>query len=143
MLAEPHPSAAVRADIKIALLQGLAGLRDDGGPAALARSEVPRLLRQESSDVVVTALVRRGKGLRGQRRGQRPRRSSCPARRGTTADIATTIAHVLDNNVQIPPRAGCSARVEDGWVIARRAASKHEYQRREVERMVRSPAWSA
>ena len=38
VLSEPHPPAAVRADIKIALLQGLAGLRDDRGPAALAQS---------------------------------------------------------------------------------------------------------
>jgi DNA-binding CsgD family transcriptional regulator len=56
VLAEPHPPAAVRADIKIALLQGLAGLRDDRGPAALAHSILAGS-GQESSDVVVTALV--------------------------------------------------------------------------------------
>ncbi|HUA30884.1 MAG TPA: BON domain-containing protein [Streptosporangiaceae bacterium] len=51
-------------------------------------------------------------------------------------DIATTIAHVLDNNVQIPP-GRVQARVEDGWVILD-GQVEHEYQRREVERMVRN-----
>src|SRR3984885_14069837 len=45
------------------------------------------------------------------------------------SDIATAIAHVLDNNVQIP--AGrVQARVEDGWVILD-GQVEHEYQRRE------------
>ena len=52
------------------------------------------------------------------------------------SDIATTIAHVLDNNVQIPP-GRVQARVEDGWVILD-GQVEHEYQRREVERMVRN-----
>lgn len=52
------------------------------------------------------------------------------------SDIATAIAHVLDNNVQIPP-GRVQARVEDGWVILD-GQVEHEYQRREVERMVRN-----
>jgi osmotically-inducible protein OsmY len=52
------------------------------------------------------------------------------------SDIATAIAHVLDNNVQIP-RGRVQARVEDGWVILD-GQVEHEFQRREVERMVRN-----
>jgi osmotically-inducible protein OsmY len=52
------------------------------------------------------------------------------------ADIATAIAHVLDWNVQIP--AGkVHARVQDGWVTLDGEVD-HDYQRREVERMVRN-----
>jgi osmotically-inducible protein OsmY len=52
------------------------------------------------------------------------------------ADIATAIAHVLDWNVQIP--AGkVQARVQDGWVTLN-GEVEHDYQRREVERMVRN-----
>ena len=52
------------------------------------------------------------------------------------ADIATAIAHVLDWNVQIP--AGkVQARVQDGWVTLE-GEVEHDYQRREVERMVRN-----
>jgi osmotically-inducible protein OsmY len=51
-------------------------------------------------------------------------------------DIATAIAHVLDWNVQVP--AGkVQARVQDGWVTLD-GEVEHDYQRREVERMVRN-----
>ena len=51
------------------------------------------------------------------------------------SDIATAIAHVLDNNVQIP--AGrVHARVQGGWVTLE-GETEHAFQRREVERMVR------
>jgi osmotically-inducible protein OsmY len=51
------------------------------------------------------------------------------------AEIATAIAHVLDNNVQVPADR-VKARVEGGWVILDGEVD-HDYQRREVERMVR------
>lgn len=50
------------------------------------------------------------------------------------SDIATAIAHVLDWNVQIPENA-VHARVEDGWVTLDGEVD-HDYQRREVKRMV-------
>jgi osmotically-inducible protein OsmY len=52
------------------------------------------------------------------------------------ADIATAIAHVLDNNVQIP-RGRVQASVENGWVTLEGTVD-HEFQRHEVERMVRN-----
>ena len=52
------------------------------------------------------------------------------------ADIATAIAHVLDWNVQIPD-GKVHARVQDGWVTLD-GEVEHDYQRREVERMVRN-----
>lgn len=52
------------------------------------------------------------------------------------SDIATAIAHVLDNNVQIP--AGqVQAEVQAGWVTLR-GQVEYDLQRREVERMVRN-----
>jgi osmotically-inducible protein OsmY len=51
------------------------------------------------------------------------------------SDIATAIAHVLENNVQIP-EGRVHARVEDGWVTLDGEVD-YEFQRREVERMVR------
>ena len=51
------------------------------------------------------------------------------------ADIATAIAHVLEWNVQIP-EGKVHARVQDGWVTLV-GEVEHDYQRREVERMVR------
>ena len=51
------------------------------------------------------------------------------------SDIATAIAHVLDNNVQIPP-GRVQARVQAGWVTLE-GEVEHAFQRREVERMVR------
>jgi osmotically-inducible protein OsmY len=51
------------------------------------------------------------------------------------ADIARAIAHILENNVQIPP-SRVQATVEDGWV-ALEGRVDHDFQRREVERMVR------
>ena len=52
------------------------------------------------------------------------------------ADIATAIAHVLEWNVQIP-EGKVHARVQDGWVTLN-GEVEHDYQRREVERMVRN-----
>jgi osmotically-inducible protein OsmY len=52
------------------------------------------------------------------------------------SEIATAIAHVLDNNVQIPP-GQVYARVEGGWVTLE-GHVEHEFQRREVGRMVRN-----
>jgi osmotically-inducible protein OsmY len=52
------------------------------------------------------------------------------------SEIATAIAHVLDNNVQIPP-GQVHARVQDGWVTLD-GNVKYDFQRREVERMVRN-----
>jgi osmotically-inducible protein OsmY len=52
------------------------------------------------------------------------------------ADIATAIAHVLEWNVQVP-EGKVHARVQDGWVILE-GEVEHDYQRREVERMVRN-----
>jgi osmotically-inducible protein OsmY len=52
------------------------------------------------------------------------------------SEIATAIAHVLDNNVQIPP-GQVHARVHDGWVTLD-GNVKYDFQRREVERMVRN-----
>jgi osmotically-inducible protein OsmY len=49
--------------------------------------------------------------------------------------IATAIAHVLEWNVQIPQDA-VRARVQSGWVTLD-GEVEHDYQRREVERMVR------
>jgi anti-anti-sigma factor len=51
------------------------------------------------------------------------------------SDIATAIAHVLDNNVQVPP-GRVHARVQNGWVTLDGEVD-YDYQRREVERMVR------
>jgi osmotically-inducible protein OsmY len=52
------------------------------------------------------------------------------------SEIATAIAHVLDNNVQIP--AGqVQAEVQAGWVTLR-GQVEHDFQRCEVERMVRN-----
>jgi osmotically-inducible protein OsmY len=51
------------------------------------------------------------------------------------SEIAAAIAHVLDNNVQIPP-GEVHARVQDGWVTLD-GNVKYDFQRREVERMVR------
>jgi osmotically-inducible protein OsmY len=51
------------------------------------------------------------------------------------SDIATAIAHVLENNVQIPEDR-VQARVQAGWVTLE-GQVEHAFQRREVERMVR------
>ena len=51
------------------------------------------------------------------------------------SDIATAIAHVLDNNVQVP-EGKVHARVQNGWVTLT-GEVEYDYQRREVERMVR------
>jgi osmotically-inducible protein OsmY len=51
-------------------------------------------------------------------------------------DVATVIDHVLDNNVRIPP-GQIRASVEDGWVFLE-SQVEQEFQRREVERMVRN-----
>jgi osmotically-inducible protein OsmY len=51
------------------------------------------------------------------------------------SDIATAIAHILEWNVQIPEDA-VQARVQGGWVTLD-GEVEHDYQRREVERMVR------
>ena len=51
------------------------------------------------------------------------------------SDIATAIAHVLDNNVQVP-QGRVRARVQDGWVTLDGEVD-YDYQRRETERMVR------
>jgi osmotically-inducible protein OsmY len=51
------------------------------------------------------------------------------------SDIAVAIAHILENNVQIP--AGrVQARVQSGWVTLE-GEVEYDFQRREVERMVR------
>jgi osmotically-inducible protein OsmY len=50
------------------------------------------------------------------------------------SDIARAIAHILEWNVQIP-EGKVHARVENGWVTLD-GEVEHEYQRREVERMV-------
>jgi osmotically-inducible protein OsmY len=51
------------------------------------------------------------------------------------SDIATAIAHVLENNVQIP-EGRVHARVQNGWVTLDGEVD-YDHQRREVERMVR------
>jgi osmotically-inducible protein OsmY len=51
------------------------------------------------------------------------------------SDIATAIAHVLENNVQIP-EGRVHARVQAGWVTLE-GQVEHAFQRREIERMVR------
>jgi osmotically-inducible protein OsmY len=51
------------------------------------------------------------------------------------ADIAAAIARILDWDVQIPEGA-VHARVENGWVILAGEVG-YDFQRREVERMVR------
>ena len=51
------------------------------------------------------------------------------------SDIATAIAHVLENNVQVPEDK-VHAQVENGWVTLDGEVD-YDYQRREVERMVR------
>jgi len=51
------------------------------------------------------------------------------------ADIAEAIAHVLEWNVQVPEDR-VHATVEHGWVTLEGDVD-HDYQRREVERMVR------
>ena len=51
------------------------------------------------------------------------------------SDIAVAIAHMLDNNVQIPT-GRVQARVQAGWVTLE-GEVEHDFQRREVERMVR------
>jgi osmotically-inducible protein OsmY len=52
------------------------------------------------------------------------------------ADIATAIAHVLEWNVQVP-EGRVHARVQGGWVTLN-GEVEYDYQRREVERMVRN-----
>jgi osmotically-inducible protein OsmY len=51
------------------------------------------------------------------------------------SEIATAIAHVLENNVQVP-EGKVHARVQNGWVTLDGEVD-HDYQRHEVERMVR------
>ncbi len=51
------------------------------------------------------------------------------------SDIATAIAHVLENNVQVP-EGKVHAQVQNGWVTLDGEVD-YDYQRREVERMVR------
>jgi osmotically-inducible protein OsmY len=51
------------------------------------------------------------------------------------SDIATAIAHVLEHNVQIP-EGRVHARVQNGWATLEGEVD-YDYQRREVERMVR------
>jgi osmotically-inducible protein OsmY len=51
------------------------------------------------------------------------------------SDIATAIAHVLENNVQVP-EGKVHAQVQNGWVTLDGEVN-YDYQRREVERMVR------
>ena len=51
------------------------------------------------------------------------------------SDIAKAVAHILEWNVQIP-EGKVHARVENGWVTLDGEVS-YDYQRREVERMVR------
>jgi osmotically-inducible protein OsmY len=51
------------------------------------------------------------------------------------SDIATAIAHVLEWNVQVP-EGRVHARVQNGWVTLDGEVD-YDYQRREVERMVR------
>jgi osmotically-inducible protein OsmY len=51
------------------------------------------------------------------------------------SEVATAIAHVLESNVNVPV-GQVQARVENGWVILD-GQVEYEYQRREVERMVR------
>src|SRR5260370_10260637 len=51
------------------------------------------------------------------------------------SDIATAIAHILDNNVQVP--AGrAPARVQPGWVTPE-GDVQHAFPRRDARRMVR------
>jgi osmotically-inducible protein OsmY len=50
-------------------------------------------------------------------------------------DIATAIAHILENNVQVPD-GKVHAQVQNGWVTLDGEVD-YDYQRREVERMVR------
>ena len=52
------------------------------------------------------------------------------------SEIATAIAHVLENNVQIP-EGRVQARVQNGWVTLEGEVD-YDFQRREVERMVRN-----
>src|SRR5690349_8625998 len=52
------------------------------------------------------------------------------------SDIARAIAHVLEWNVQVP-EGKVHARVQDGWVTLD-GEVEYEYQRHEVERMVRN-----
>jgi osmotically-inducible protein OsmY len=52
------------------------------------------------------------------------------------SDIATAIAHILENNVQIP-EGRVHARVQAGWVTLE-GQVEHAFQRREIERMVRN-----
>jgi osmotically-inducible protein OsmY len=51
------------------------------------------------------------------------------------SDIARAIAHILEWNVQVP-EGQVKARVQAGWVTLE-GHVEHEFQRREVERMVR------
>ncbi len=51
------------------------------------------------------------------------------------SDIATAIAHVLEWNVQVP-EGKVHARVQNGWVTLI-GEVEYDFQRREVERMVR------
>jgi osmotically-inducible protein OsmY len=51
-------------------------------------------------------------------------------------DIAEAIAHVLENNTQVPEDR-VKARVQGGWVTLEGEVD-YEYQRREVDRMVRN-----
>ena len=51
------------------------------------------------------------------------------------SDIAKAIAHILENNVQVP-EGRVHARVQNGWVTLEGEVD-YDYQRREVERMVR------
>ena len=51
------------------------------------------------------------------------------------SDIAKAIAHILENNVQVP-EGRVHARVQNGWVTLDGEVD-YDYQRREVERMVR------
>jgi osmotically-inducible protein OsmY len=51
------------------------------------------------------------------------------------SDIARSIAHVLEWDAQVP-EGKVHARVQEGWVILS-GEVEHEFQRQEVERMVR------
>ena len=76
-----------------------------------------------------------GRARRG-RQGSRQRDKGRAGRDGRDdADIATAIARILDWDVQIP-EGPVHARVEAGWVILAGEVG-YDFQRREVERMVR------
>ena len=86
-----------------------------------------------SQRLAATRGAERGYGVRAVANDLEVKLSGAPR---DDSDIARAIAHVLEWNVQVP-EGKVRAQVSDGWVTLE-GEVEYEYQRHEVERMVRN-----